>query len=98
MKKTSKTATKKPAQKKPVTKKPSAKTKRKAQGQSELAAVVARLDAIVDRLTEATGQLFEAAVRLSPTRESAQESKRENQALEGPGGVVGVAVVEGESE
>jgi hypothetical protein len=95
---TSKPATKKPAQKKPATTKPSAKPKRKAQGQSELVAIVARLDAIADKLTEATSQLVESAVRLSAAQESQQEHQRQDETLETPGGeVVGIVVVD-ESE
>jgi hypothetical protein len=48
-----KSAAKKPAAKKLAVKKPSSsKPKRKAQGQSELGQVVARLDAIMDKLNE----------------------------------------------
>lgn len=97
MKKTSKPVTKRPAQKTPATKKPSAKPKRKAQGQSELAQMVARLDVIADKLTEATAQLVEAAERLSATQESDQEPQRQAEMLEGPGEVVGVVVID-ESE
>jgi hypothetical protein len=45
--------TTKPASTKPAAKKPSSSTpKRKAQGQSELGQVLARLDAIMDKLNE----------------------------------------------
>jgi hypothetical protein len=97
MKKTSKPATKRPGHKTPATKKPSAKLKRKAQGQSELAQMVARLDVIADKLTEATAQLVEATVRLSATQESDQKPQRQAEMLEGPREVVGMVVVD-ESE
>jgi Zn-dependent oligopeptidase len=55
-------ASTKPAAKKPAAKKPSSSTpKRKAQSQSELAQVVARLDAIMDKLNE----LLERVVQLT---------------------------------
>jgi hypothetical protein len=52
-----KPAGKRPAQKKPLANKTSAKPKRKAQGQSELAAMIARLDAVADKLALAVDRL-----------------------------------------
>jgi hypothetical protein len=99
MKKVTKPAGKKPAQKKPELRKSPAKPKRKAQGQSELIAIVARLDIIADKLTVATERLVEAAVRLSAAQETEPEAERQNQELEPPGEVVGVVVVdEGDEE
>jgi hypothetical protein len=57
MKKATKAAGKKPAQKRQAAKKSSTKPKRKAQHPSELMQVVARLDAIADRLAEAAERL-----------------------------------------
>jgi len=57
MKKTTKPTTKKPAAKKPSAKKAPAKPKRKAQGQSELAAIVDRLAVITEQLAQTTERL-----------------------------------------
>ena len=72
MKKTSKAIGKKPAAKKPAAKKSPAKPKRKAEGQSELAQIVDRLEAIMDKLTEALEHLAELTARL-PGAEARQE-------------------------
>jgi hypothetical protein len=64
-KKTTEPATKKPAQKKPATKTPPSRPKRKAEGQSELTPVVARLEAIANQLMEAAERLAEAAKHLA---------------------------------
>jgi hypothetical protein len=67
MKKASKSAVKKPAQKKPTGKKSLTKPKRKAQGQSELAQVVARLDTIADKLAQTAERLAQLpAARAQP--------------------------------
>jgi hypothetical protein len=98
MKKAIKPTIKKPAPKKPAAKKSSAKPRRKAAGQSELAAIVARLDAIADKLSDATGQLVEAAVRLSAAQGSQPVAESQNKEIEKPGEVVGVMLVDESGE
>jgi hypothetical protein len=69
LKKTTKPAGKKPAQKKPAAKKTSStKPKRKAQDQGELTQVVARLEAVADKLAEAVKRLATGTTPLVETR------------------------------
>src|SRR5690348_4484938 len=77
MKKTSKPATKKPAQKKPATKKPSSKPKRKAQGQSELAATLTSLvdgqAKLIERLAKLTAVTQELVTTVEHLIEGVEE-------------------------
>lgn len=113
MKKTSKPTAKKPAAKKPAAKKSSTKPKRKADGQSELVAVLTRiadgqtkLGDQFGRLTEITNKLIEAVGRVGEGVELLLQTSEHNDPMEGepanesqqaPGEVVGVMVVD-ESE
>jgi hypothetical protein len=106
MKKTSKPPAKKPAVKKPAAKKSSTKPKRRAEGQSELVAVLThvadgqtRLGHEFGRLIEITNNLVEAVGRLSEGVEvllqASQEDEPANEPqLEAPGEVVGVMMVD----
>ena len=56
----------KAAPKKPATKRPSAKPKRKAQDQNAVTEVVARLEALADKLAQTAERFAQAAERMSP--------------------------------
>jgi len=75
MKKTSKPAAKRPVAKKPAAKKSPTKPKRKAQNQSELARIVERLDAIMEKLDELLerGAQASAPPAIEPMHQPADE-------------------------
>lgn len=77
MKKTSKPASKKPAAKKAAPKKTSAKPKRKAAGQGDLAQVVAQLAMSAEKLAQAADRLVKATLQNSQ-QDEANETPRQS--------------------
>ena len=72
MRKTSKPASKKAPAKKPAAKKSPSKPKWKAQGQSELAGLVARLATITEQLAEIADRLAQAALPPLPAHHAVE--------------------------